>query len=301
MTNLGSDNIAGVVVDSLGSVSRDPGSRDPRWRVSGLRYPASGNNQAFGTPSSARDPPPATCRVLFLHLFAMMDISDDGGGGVSNKINLSALLSPPTKAPQHPQQHQQHQHHASVLPPALLAVSSVTSQQQIILRLPDDLAARVRAALAAPPPKAKKDKDKDKDKDKGKHHPHDNSSSSSSSSTSSSSSAQPEHGKDDGKHDELVIDVQPQGSDADALAAASSSSSSSSSAGGHASSAKSSGSGLKYLFLFQGERYYAMLANLPTNVETHKTFDKKVFIKVRVMGCGLWVMGYGLWVMGSPT
>ena len=40
----------------------------------------------------------------------------------------------------------------------------------------------------------------------------------------------------------------------------------------------------KYIFIFQSEHHYALLANLPTNVETHKTFDKKIFIKTGDIG-----------------
>jgi TATA-binding protein-associated factor Taf7 len=40
----------------------------------------------------------------------------------------------------------------------------------------------------------------------------------------------------------------------------------------------------KYLFIFQNETYFGLLANLPTNVETHKTFDKKIFIKTGDIG-----------------
>lgn len=90
--------------------------------------------------------------------------------------------------------------------------SSVTTQQQVILRLPDDLAERVRKVIS--------------------------------------------EGQQTEKTGALVIDIQQQESQPSD----------------------------KYIFIFQTEKYYALLANLPTNVETHKTFDKKIFIKTGDIG-----------------
>lgn len=90
--------------------------------------------------------------------------------------------------------------------------SSVTSQQQVVLRLPDDLAERIRKLIS--------------------------------------------DGQQTDKSGALVIDIQQQ------------------------DSVPSD----KYIFVFQNERHYALLANLPTNVETHKTFDKKIFIKTGDVG-----------------
>jgi TATA-binding protein-associated factor Taf7 len=90
--------------------------------------------------------------------------------------------------------------------------SSVTTQQQVILRLPDDLAERVRKVIS--------------------------------------------EGQQTEKTGALVIDIQQQDSQPSD----------------------------KYIFIFQTEKYYALLANLPTNVETHKTFDKKIFIKTGDIG-----------------
>lgn len=89
--------------------------------------------------------------------------------------------------------------------------SSVTTQQQVILRLPEDLAERVRKLL----------------------------------SDTQQTSEKPG-----------VIDIQPQESQPSD----------------------------KYIFMFQNEKYFALLTNLPTNVETHKTFDKKIFIKTGDIG-----------------
>ena len=88
--------------------------------------------------------------------------------------------------------------------------SSVTTQQQVILRLPEDLADRVRKLIS----------DVQQSEKSG------------------------------------VIDIQQQESQPSD----------------------------KYIFIFQNENYYALLANLPTNVETHKTFDKKIFIKTGDIG-----------------
>ena len=90
--------------------------------------------------------------------------------------------------------------------------SSVTTQQQVILRLPEDLAERIRKLIS--------------------------------------------DGQQTDKSGALVIDIQPQENQASD----------------------------KYIFIFQNERYNALLANLPTNVETHKTFDKKIFIKTGDVG-----------------
>ena len=90
--------------------------------------------------------------------------------------------------------------------------SSVMTQQQVILRLPDDLAERVRKLIT--------------------------------------------DGDQADKSGALVIDIQQQESQPSD----------------------------KYIFIFQNERHYALLANLPTNVETHKTFDKKIFIKTGDVG-----------------
>ena len=90
--------------------------------------------------------------------------------------------------------------------------SSVTTQQQVILRLPEDLAERVRKLIS--------------------------------------------DGDQTDKTGALVIDIQQQESQPSD----------------------------KYIFIFQNEKHYALLANLPTNVETHKTFDRKIFIKTGDIG-----------------
>lgn len=88
---------------------------------------------------------------------------------------------------------------------------SVTTQQQVILRLPDELAERVRKLIS----------EQSKESDKG-----------------------------------AVIEI-------------------------HQQETQPSD---KYIFHFQAEKYFALLSNLPTNVETHKTFDKKIFIKTGDVG-----------------
>ena len=149
---------------------------------------------------------------------------------------------------------------AAGLTATAMSASSVLVQQQIILRLPDELAERLRKIISSTTKKDHHDKG-------GKRH----ASATATTSSSSSSSAVPKHGEK-GKSDhanvvsDLLIDVQPQGNDNDDVITP------------HTLPSN------KYIFTFQQDRYYAMLANLPTNVETHKTFDKKVFVKVADVG-----------------
>ena len=151
---------------------------------------------------------------------------------------------------------------AAGLTATAMSASSVLVQQQIILRLPDELAERLRKIINST---TKKDHH-----DKGKRHS--SASSSSSAAAAAAAAAASKHGEK-GKSDhtnvvtDLLIDVQPQGNDNDDIV-----------------NPQTTMPSNKYIFTFQQDRYYAMLANLPTNVETHKTFDKKVFVKVADVG-----------------
>ena len=144
---------------------------------------------------------------------------------------------------------------AAGLTATAMSASSVLAQQQIILRLPDELAERLRKILSST---TKKDHH-----DKGKRHA---SATATASSSSSSSAGTKEKSDTANVVTDLLIDVQPQGNDNDDVV--------------NPNAMPSN----KYIFTFQQDRYYAMLANLPTNVETHKTFDKKVFVKVADVG-----------------
>lgn len=157
----------------------------------------------------------------------------------------------------------QHEGHGAMGVPTGLSATSILTQTQIILRLPDELSERVRKVLASP--STTEDKGGKKTRPDGGHSSSSTSATSSSSSSSSSSSAHPAGKVKHSKTSELIIDVQPQNTDVDSASGAAIPSN-------------------KYIFHFQGEKYFAMLANLPTIVETHKTFDKKVFVKVGDIG-----------------